>query len=68
MQIIWQTPGRATNAAQATNGGSDGSDNTNFSDLASFILGGSGEVTNTYVDAGGATNTPARYYRVRLVP
>jgi hypothetical protein len=23
---------------------------------------------NNYLDIGGATNTPARYYRVRLVP
>jgi hypothetical protein len=26
-----------------------------------------GSLTN-YLDSGGATNTPSRYYRVRLVP
>jgi len=68
IQITWESTGGHTNAIQATNGGLTGSYNTNFSDLASFILGGSGQVTNTYIDPGGATNTPARYYRVRLVP
>jgi hypothetical protein len=68
MRITWQTPGGVTNAIQATNGGLGGSYNTNFNDLASFIFGPSGEVTNTYVDVGGATNMPSRFYRIRLVP
>ena len=25
-------------------------------------------VTNSYTDVGGATNSPARYYRIRLGP
>jgi len=68
MRISWQTGGGVTNAVQATNGGPGGSYNTNFNDLASFIFGPSGEITNTYVDPGGATNIPSRFYRVRLVP
>ena len=40
-----------------------------FSDLspASTIPGTSLSTTN-YLDLGGATNTPSRFYRVRLVP
>jgi hypothetical protein len=52
-----------TNALQFANGGNY---TTNFTDL--FIVTNTlGTVTN-YLDAGGATNTAARYYRVRLVP
>jgi len=68
IQITWESTGGHTNAVQATNGGPNGSYNTNFNDLASFILGGSGEVTNTYIDPGAATNIPSRFYRIRLVP
>ena len=40
---------------------------TNFTDLSSpIILTGSGNVTTNYLDGGGATNQPARFYRVRL--
>jgi len=33
-----------------------------------MIMAGSGDVTTNYVDGGGATNKPSRYYRIRLVP
>jgi len=29
---------------------------------------GTGVTTTNYLDAGAATNTPANYYRIRLVP
>jgi hypothetical protein len=32
------------------------------------IIGGSGDTSTNYVDVGGATNAPSRFYRVRLVP
>ena len=35
---------------------------------ALIIIPGSGDATTNYVDVGGATNTPSRYYRIRLVP
>jgi hypothetical protein len=68
--LTWTTPGGSTNQVQATNGGSAGSYLTNgFTNLgAQLFIGGSGAVTTNYTDAGGATNKPARYYRVRLVP
>ena len=64
ISIAWQTPGGVTNIVQATNGNPDGSYNTNFVDLSPplpITVPG----TNQYNDIGGATNTPARYYRVR---
>ena len=32
------------------------------------LVTGNGNVTTNCVDSGGATNAPARFYRVRLVP
>ncbi len=65
--INWMTGIGKTNALQWTTGAGDGSYNTNsFADLF-IVTNTTGSVTN-YLDAGGATNFPARYYRVRLVP
>jgi T5SS/PEP-CTERM-associated repeat protein len=69
--LTWSTAGGHTNIVQVTTGAPDGSYSTNgFVDIAGSltIVGGSGDTSANYVDAGGATNTPARYYRVRLVP
>jgi hypothetical protein len=69
IRITWQTPGGVTNMVQATNGGPGGSRNTNFVDLSpQFILTGSSSIRTNYLDVSGATNSPSRYYRVRLVP
>jgi len=43
-----------------------GDDFTNVS--APFYTPGNGAVTNTYVDPGGQTNFPQRFYRIRLTP
>jgi len=68
IRITWQTNGGETNILQATDGMA-GSYATNFTDLSlPIILPGSGNVTTNYLDVGGATNFPARFYRVRLVP
>ncbi len=65
--ITWTTAGGRTNRVQVT-GGSEYSPNA-FTDLSGpIIIPGSGDVTTNYVDVGGATNTPARFYRVRLAP
>ncbi len=64
--IAWQTAGGKTNRVQASGGGEF---NTNFADISPAILVvGSGDVTTNWTDNGGATNVPARYYRVRWVP
>ncbi len=66
ISITWRTVGGRTNIVQAT--GTAGY-TTNFTDIsAPIIIPGNGAATTNYVDSGGATNTPSRYYRVRLVP
>jgi DNA/RNA endonuclease G (NUC1)/PKD repeat protein len=66
--ITWKAAGAHTNAVQVMGGGPAGAYGTNFTDLSgSIILQGSGDVTTNYVDSGGATNVPSRFYRIRLV-
>jgi len=63
--IVWTTAGGRTNAVQT----SSGSYTTNFVDLTgSIVIPGTGDATNNYIDSGGATNNPSRFYRIRLVP
>ena len=65
--ITWQTAGGRTNIVQATGGVSGYT--TNYSNVSgAIVIPGSGDVITNYVDGGGATNTPSRFYRVRLVP
>jgi len=67
--ITWTTAGAHTNAVQASAGDGSGGYVTNFTDISgTVIITGSGDATTNYTDAGGATNSPSRYYRVRLVP
>jgi fibronectin-binding autotransporter adhesin len=66
--ITWTDKAGQTNIVQATNG-IDGNYANNFTDLSSpIILTGSGNVTTNYLDVGGATNSPSRFYRVRVGP
>ncbi len=58
-----------TNVVQVNAGLPDGSYSTNFQDVSGLvIISGSGDAATNYLDAGGATNVPARYYRIRLQP
>ena len=67
--ITWMTAGGRTNAVQATAGDGNGGYITNFLDISGpIMIPGSGSVTTNYADVGGTTNSPSRYYRVRLVP
>ncbi len=66
--ITWQAGGGRTNVIQVAGGQADGSYGNNFRDIASTILAGTGDVTTSYTDLGGATNVPSRYYRIRLGP
>lgn len=62
--LKWNTIGGETNVVQAKTG----SLSTNFVDISPNIVAGGGDLTNaSYTDVGGATNSPARFYRVRLV-
>jgi Bacterial TSP3 repeat len=65
--IAWMMGPGKTNALQAASGAGDGSYQTNgFATI--FTVANTVGTTTNYLDVGGATNQPARYYRVRLVP
>ncbi|HUJ12008.1 MAG TPA: immunoglobulin domain-containing protein [Verrucomicrobiae bacterium] len=67
--VTWQTTGGHTNMVQATVGDGNGGYSTNYVDISDvIILPGSIDLITNYVDVGGATNIPSRFYRVRLVP
>jgi autotransporter-associated beta strand protein len=73
IRVTWVTSGGHTNQLQylLTVGSDNGYQSTNQLWGAAapvVILPGSGDVTTNAVDVGGATNGPARYYRIRLVP
>jgi beta-glucanase (GH16 family) len=62
--ITWLSVGGMTNAVESAPdfGGS-------FSNISgNIVIMGTGVTTTNYLDAGAATNTPANYYRIRLVP
>jgi polygalacturonase len=69
--ITWAAAGPRTNAVQASSGDANGNYSPNFVDITTppgIIIPDSGDVTTNYLDVGGATNLPSRYYRIRLVP
>jgi T5SS/PEP-CTERM-associated repeat protein len=59
--VIWQTGIGKTNALQVTTNFPSG-----FTDI--FTATNTVGTATSYLDIGAATNFPARYYRVRLVP
>jgi PKD repeat protein len=66
--ITWTTAGGRTNVVQATAGDASGGYATNFLNLSGLlVIDGSGDTTANYIDVCGVTNSPARFYRVRLV-
>jgi hypothetical protein len=63
----WKSAGGYSNIVQVTPGVA-GNYSNNFADFSPVIfIPGTMLTTTNYVDHGGATNRPARYYRVRLV-
>ena len=67
IRVTWGAAPGKTNALQATTGDVDGSYSTNnFADI--FIVTNSVDTITNYLDVGAATNSPSRFYRVRLVP
>ena len=70
MVVTWATGLGETDVVQSTAGLPDGSYTNNFIDVSPWIIlpAGNGSFMTNYVDPGGATNTPYRYYRIRLQP
>jgi hypothetical protein len=66
IRIAWAMGAGKTNALQRAGGAADGSYSNNFADF--FTVTNTVGTTTNYLDVGAATNTPALYYRVRLVP
>jgi hypothetical protein len=67
--LTWLALGGTTNVVEATAGGSAGSYSNNFSPISSLLVVPYVGFTNmSYLDVGGATNFPSRYYRVAAVP
>ena len=66
VRVTWMTGIGRTNALQATDGDAGGSYSNNFADI--FTVTGATDTVTNFLDLGGATNSPTRYYRVRLVP
>ena len=64
--LTWTALPGTTNIVQATSGAADGSYSNSFSDISPLIVISGSNGTTNYLDAGGATNSPARYYRVRV--
>ncbi len=64
LAVTWMTANGKTNALQAI--ASSYYDTNNYADI--FIVTNTVGTTTNYLDPGAATNAPARYYRVRLVP
>jgi len=65
--ISWMTGIGKTNTLQWTAGVGDGNYQTdNYTDI--FTVTNALDTMTNYLDIGGATNVPAKYYRVRLVP
>jgi PKD repeat protein len=62
--VTWMCGGGRTNILQTAT-----DLNTPWSNLSpNLILPGSGDVITNYLDVGTLTNTPGRFYRVRLAP
>ena len=64
LRVTWFTAGGHTNVVQATP-----DLGASYSDISSNVLiAGGSDTTTNYLDVGGATNWPVRFYRARLVP
>ena len=69
LRVTWTSVGGRSNILQVATAGPSGYTTNGFTDLGSMIVPtNTAIITTNYLDIGGATNKPARYYRVRLVP
>jgi hypothetical protein len=64
VHLSWIAPAGTTNVVQASAIVSG-----LFKDISANISSaGAGQLTNSFIELGGTTNQPARFYRVRRVP
>jgi T5SS/PEP-CTERM-associated repeat protein len=69
IQLRWATIGGRSYVVQTNMPTVNGSYTNAFTDVGAALLApGLNVGTTNYLDVGGATNTPSRFYRVRLVP
>ncbi len=67
--VTWSTVGGKSYVLQTNAPPPSGSFTNNFADFTfPIFVPGTGESTTNYLDSGGATNLPSRFYRVRLGP
>jgi hypothetical protein len=67
--IKWTTQGGTTNRLQVASHLAGGSDSNSFTNLGMVVVPlGDYLASTNYLDVGGATNLPARYYRIRQGP
>ena len=64
VRIVWKTAGGYTNVVQSASAVSGSYSNLS----ANFVIAGSGDTSTNFLHVGAVTNTPARFYRIRLVP
>jgi len=68
IDLVWQTFGNTTNVIQLAAPIINGNFTNNYITLGTVVVPGSGVVITNWMDYGGATNIPSRYYRIRLQP
>lgn len=66
VRVTWMTGSGKTNALERSPGTTGGSYSNNFT--AIFTATNTVGVLTNYLDVGSVTNSPSRFYRVRLVP
>ena len=65
--LTWTMPQGCTGTVQAINGDIGGNYSGSFGDISPPIfVPGTGFFTTNYLDVGAVTNTPSRFYRIRL--
>jgi hypothetical protein len=66
IRVTWNCVGNLFYIIQTNSPAASGSYINNFTDLSGLIVAPAGVTNTSYLDSGGATNKPARYYRVLL--
>jgi hypothetical protein len=64
--LTWQTLGSTTNVIQLVTPNINGSYTNDYVDLDAVIVPGNTAVITNWVDYGGATTSPSRYYRIHV--